>query len=137
MPIPKNIARFNRSVTNRVTRAIAGWAPGFAIVHHKGRKSGMDYRTPVNAFRHGDTLVIALTYGPDGDWTRNVLAASGCEAECGRKTLVLGEPRLVHDSTRRRVPLLVRPVLRLLNVADFLELAILPPATMTPHPTNV
>ena len=50
MPIPKRVAHFNKRVTNRVTRHIAGWMPGFAIVTHVGRRSGRTYRTPVNIF---------------------------------------------------------------------------------------
>ena len=79
MPLPRGVARFNRRATNRVTRRIAGWIPGFAIVLHTGRRSGRTYRTPVNAFRGGDGYRIALTYGADSDWVRNVMDAGGCE----------------------------------------------------------
>jgi hypothetical protein len=63
MPISKRVARFNTRVTNRVTRHIASWMPGFAIVCHVGRRSGRLYRTPVNVFRDGDRYLFALTYG--------------------------------------------------------------------------
>jgi deazaflavin-dependent oxidoreductase (nitroreductase family) len=125
MPLPKKLARFNRSVTNRLMLLLAGWAPGFAVLHHAGRKSGTPYTTPVWALRRANTLTIALVYGPDSDWTKNILAANGCEAEYGRQMLVLGQPRIVHDPTHNQAPAAARPLLRLLNVSDALELAIL------------
>ena len=78
MPLPDRLATFNRSVTNRIVRTFAGHLPWFAIVVHRGRKSGRIYRTPVNAFGIDDGFVIALTYGPDRDWVKNVLAAGRC-----------------------------------------------------------
>jgi deazaflavin-dependent oxidoreductase (nitroreductase family) len=124
MPLPRRLARFNRVATNRVTMAFAGWAPGMAIIEHVGRKSGKAYRTPVNAFRRGDTLTFALTYGPGSEWVRNVLAAGGCTARIGGETLRLIDPRLIHDEQRRAVPPFVRLVLRVLGAADFLELRV-------------
>ncbi|MFG1711043.1 nitroreductase family deazaflavin-dependent oxidoreductase [Nonomuraea sp. M3C6] len=81
MPLPEAVARFNRTVTNRVTMPFAGRLPGLAVVHHKGRRSGRSYKTPVSIFRRPDGYVAALTYGPDRDWVKNVIAAGGCELE--------------------------------------------------------
>src|SRR3569833_1710262 len=66
----KRVARFNRVATNQVLKHVAGWAPGFAMVVHKGRKSGREFRTPVNVFRTKDGIVVALTYGPGADWVK-------------------------------------------------------------------
>jgi len=129
MPIPKRVARFNKRVTNRVTRPIASWMPGFAIVSHVGRRSGRFYRTPVNVFRDGDRYLFALTYGPDSDWVRNVLAAGGCEIETRRRTVKLREPKLFTDPTRHLIPIPARWILRLVDVKDFMSLG---PASSTP-----
>jgi deazaflavin-dependent oxidoreductase (nitroreductase family) len=93
-----------------------------AIVVHVGRKSHRRYRTPVVVFRRGDHFLIALTYGPDSEWVKNVLAEGGCELEMRGRTLRLHQPRVVHDPQRQRMPLVVRVALGLLNVSDFLEL---------------
>jgi deazaflavin-dependent oxidoreductase (nitroreductase family) len=122
MPIPNAVARFNRTVTNRVTRPFAGRLPGFAIVHHTGRKSGRHYRTPVNIFPRHDGYIAALTYGPDRDWVRNVIAAGGCELEIRGKTLRVGEPEIFHDPARSDMPPGVRQFLGLIGVTDFLRL---------------
>ena len=75
------VAAFNLAVTNRITSRFAGRLPGFGIVTHVGRKSGKVYRTPVNVFRAPEGFLIALTYGRESEWVRNVLAAGGCELE--------------------------------------------------------
>lgn len=105
---------FNRSVTNRVFGRIAGWMPGFAIVHHTGRRSGNAYHTPVNAFRTEDGYRIALTYGSGSDWVRNVLAAGGCEIETRRTRIALAQPRIVPDPDHRWAPPGVRQILSVL-----------------------
>jgi hypothetical protein len=42
------LAKINIAFTNRITSLFAGWLPGFGILTHVGRKSGKEYRTPVN-----------------------------------------------------------------------------------------
>lgn len=121
MVLPKRLARFNRVVTNRVARPLAGWLPGFGVVIHRGRRSGRQYRTPINIFRTSDGYVAALTYGLT-DWVRNVLAAGGCELEIRGRRVSLTDPRLVHDPTRRDMPPVVRQVVGMIGVADFLHL---------------
>ena len=120
MPLPKALARFNRVVTNRVARPFAARLPGFAIVVHVGRRSGRRHRTPVNLFRAGDRYVIALTYGADSQWVRNVLAAGEFDVETRGRRVHLTEPQLVHDESRRLVPAPVRLPLRAADVSDFL-----------------
>ncbi len=122
MAIPRTVGRWNKVGLNRVTRHIAPWLPGFGVVVHRGRRSGRRYRTPVNVFATTDGYRFALTYGPDTDWVRNVLAAGGCELETRGRTVRLVAPRLYHDERRHGIRPLERQILRLLGVADFLVL---------------
>jgi deazaflavin-dependent oxidoreductase (nitroreductase family) len=46
-----------------------------AVVEHVGRTSGRGYETPVVAVELEDGYAIALPYGPNTDWLKNVLAA--------------------------------------------------------------
>jgi deazaflavin-dependent oxidoreductase (nitroreductase family) len=128
MPIPKAVGRLNKAGLNRVTKRIAPWMPGFGVVVHRGRRSGREYQTPVNVFATEDGYVLALTYGPDTDWVKNVLAAGGCELRTGGRVVRLTTPRLFHDETRRDIRPLERQVLRVIGVADFLALKTLPDA---------
>lgn len=121
MVAPRAIAKFNRRVTNPILSRVAVRAPGFAMIHHTGRKSGKTYRTPVNMFPHEGGYMIALTYGPGSDWVRNVLAAGGCDAVVRGKTIHLVDPRVVHDPQRHGVPAMTRPFLRVVGVNDFLH----------------
>jgi deazaflavin-dependent oxidoreductase (nitroreductase family) len=122
MAIPKSVARFNAHVTNRVSRPLAGRLPGFAVVTHVGRRSGRTYQTPVNMFRDGERYVIALTYGADTQWVKNVMAAGGCDVRTNGITVRLCEPRIFRDPERRLVPGPVRVALRILDVSEFMSL---------------
>ena len=121
MPFPRRLARFNRHVSNRLMRHVAGWAPGFAILMHVGRRSGHQYETPVNAFCTGDRYVFALTYG-ESDWVKNVLAAGSCRIRTRRHEVELTDPERLQDPGRRLVPVPARWILKLINVEDFLSL---------------
>ena len=122
MPLPRRLAGINRSVTNRVTGHIAGWMPGFAIVLHTGRRSGRTYRTPVNAFRIDGGYRIALTYGANSDWVRNVMAAGGCQIETRRKRVALTQPRILNDPSRKWAPPIVRQVLGVAGASEYMQL---------------
>jgi len=122
MPIPMAVARFNRSVTNRLIGPFAGHLPGFGILIHRGRSSGREYRTPINVFRRRGGFAIALTYGPESQWVKNVLAAGDCRIVTGGREHTLTNPRLIRDPSRRGVPPLVRAVLGLADVEYFLLL---------------
>jgi len=121
MPIPRRVARWNKVGLNRITRHVAPWMPGFGLVVHRGRRSGREYQTPVNVFPAEDGFVIALTYGADTDWVKNVQAAGGCELRTRGRALRVGSPRVYHDETRHGIRPLEREMLRLLGVADFLS----------------
>jgi deazaflavin-dependent oxidoreductase (nitroreductase family) len=124
MPLPRSIARANRRVTNHLLGGLATRLPGFGVVVHTGRRSRRQYRTPVNVFQRGDHYIIALTYGSNADWVRNVLADGGCTLETRGRALRLSRPRLFHDESRYAVPAPVRLILSLINVSDFLELTL-------------
>ena len=122
MVAPRAVARFNRLVTNRVLGKLAPVAPGLGMVVHTGRKSGRTFRTPVNIFRVDEGYLIALTYGPESDWVRNVLAAGGCDVISRGRTIKLTEPEVVHDPRRSRMPAFTRPIMAAVGVNDFLVL---------------
>lgn len=122
MPLPAGLARFNKQVTNRVARTFAGRLPGFAVLVHRGRRSGRVYRTPVNMFRAGNDVVLALTYGRDRDWVKNVLAANGCEVETRGVVMKVIEPRIADDPDCSAAPAAIRPFLKALGVREFMHL---------------
>jgi deazaflavin-dependent oxidoreductase (nitroreductase family) len=46
-----------------------------SVIRHVGRTTGRAYETPVGAVATDDGFVIALPYGPNTDWLKNVLAS--------------------------------------------------------------
>lgn len=123
------IRPFATHVFNRLSRRVAGWLPGFAILTNVGRKTGKTYRTPVNVFRQDDTYVFALTYGSDVHWVRNIVAAGWCVMRTRGRDVRLVEPEVFVDPECRAVPPVVRVFLRLDRVSEFLRMTPEPPAS--------
>jgi deazaflavin-dependent oxidoreductase (nitroreductase family) len=124
MPAPRSLARFNKRFTNRLTSKVAGYLPGFAIVSHVGRKSGRIYRTPVNAFRTDGGYIIALTYGAQSDWVKNVLAAGSCELQTRGRRVRLFDPCVVTDESKGWAPLPVRFILNRIDAPQYMRLSV-------------
>ncbi len=123
MPLPVRVARITRRLVNPVARTFAGRIPPFAIVAHQGRKSGKRYRTPMMVFHADGGFVFALTYGAKTDWLKNVEAAGGCRLIYRGREIALDRPRIAHGAEgRRSMPVLVRLVLRVLGVNDYLRM---------------
>jgi deazaflavin-dependent oxidoreductase (nitroreductase family) len=123
MPLPRSLARFNRVVTNRVFAPLAGRIPPWVIVEHTGRRSGRVYRTVVWAFPHDGDLVFALTYGPNADWVRNVLAAQSCRVKWRGRWRTFSRAELVRgEAALRLLPPLLRPLLRAAGIQSVVHL---------------
>jgi deazaflavin-dependent oxidoreductase (nitroreductase family) len=83
-PVLNAVRRFNRAIVNPRQMKSAGEPGAYAsVVRHRGRTSGRAYQTPVGAEATDDGFVIALVYGANADWLKNVLAS--------------GSATLVHD----------------------------------------
>jgi deazaflavin-dependent oxidoreductase (nitroreductase family) len=117
----RRTARLNRAVTNKVSIHLAGFLPGLGIVIHVGRRTRNVYRTPVIVFRTKDGFRIALTYGRASDWVKNAIAHGAVRLVTRRRVYELTEPELVTDPHRQHVPLLLRGLLHLLRVSEFLD----------------
>src|SRR5215468_12086124 len=106
MKLSRGTARFNKRVTNRIQGLYAWLLPPWAVILHRGRKSGHPYRTPLFAFRRDRTLVIALLYGHESDWLRNLRADGGGQVVRAGRTYAVGPPDVV--DTNASGPLLER-----------------------------
>ena len=128
------MARFNRIVTNPIQGVYAWALPPWTVVVHRGRRTGRLYRTPVVAFRHGRTLAMAVLYGSESDWVRNLLAGGGQVVRAGR-TYELREARLVARDGFRELPAPARLMGRLSGLVLVGELGgPLPGAGRGPRP---
>ena len=125
MPIPLWVTRFNRRVTNPVLGTISDRVWPLATLHHVGRSSGRRYRTPVFAFTTPRGLVIALTYGTQVQWLRNLEATGGARMVRQGRVLALSRPVRLHgEDGARLVPAAIRAGLRLMRVDDFVEVTV-------------
>lgn len=99
MQLPQRLAQFNRRVTNPIQKLWAGQVPPFGILEHVGRRSGRQYRTPLNVFPadiDGEPgVAILLTYDPERDWLKNLHAAGGGQLQRNGKTFGVSQPRTV------------------------------------------
>ena len=123
MKLSRRVAHFNKRVTNRIQGVYAWLLPPWAVILHRGRRSGRPYRTPLFAFRRDRALVIALLYGEESDWLRNLRAGGGHVIRAGR-TFTVRPPEVVDTSAAG--PLLAqlsRPARRYCRLAE--KLAIL------------
>jgi len=102
MMLSRRVARFNKRVTNRIQGLYAWLVPPWAVILHRGRRSGHEYRTPLFAFKHDRTLVIALLYGQRSDWLRNLRQGGGHVIRRGH-TFSLAPPEIVDTSEARQL----------------------------------
>jgi deazaflavin-dependent oxidoreductase (nitroreductase family) len=111
-------------VTNPLTLPLAGkrWNPIFAVVEHRGRKSGRSYRAPVAARRVEDGFVIALAFGAQVDWHRNLLAAGGGTIRWRGAAYPVAAPERIDAATGSAAfHLIQRVLLRVAGVAGFVR----------------
>ena len=121
MPIPKYITTINKHVTNRFILLFARWLPPFAIVNHRGRRSGRRYRTPILAFPTETGFVFALTYGRDVDWVRNLMASDNGRLEYKGKGIPIHMIRFEkYAEVSELFPYLVQLPLSLISIEDSL-----------------
>ena len=98
MLLSRRLARFNKVVTNRVQGLYAWIVPPWAVILHQGRRSGRWYRTPLLAFKRERTLIVALLYGEESDWLRNLRSAGGGRVVRAGRTYDMSDPRVVPTS---------------------------------------
>lgn len=106
---------------NPITRGIARSSFGpFGIIRHIGRRSGKVYETPIIVRPVKDGFVVELTYGPDVDWHKNVLAAGGCAVIWHKNEYAINEIEPLNAETGiAAFSRLQRFILRLLRRKDF------------------
>jgi deazaflavin-dependent oxidoreductase (nitroreductase family) len=106
---------------NPLTRRLARSSVGpFSIIRHVGRRSGKQYETPIIVAPINAGFMIELTYGPDVDWHKNIVAAGGCTVLRGRKEYIINRIEPVDTKTGLAAfPPSQRFVLRLLGRTHF------------------
>lgn len=92
----RTVRRMNRAVFNPDQMKTAGTPGAYAsVIRHVGRSSGRRYETPVGAAPTDDGFAIALPYGTQPDWLRNVLAAGSATLVHEGATYEVDQPEVV------------------------------------------
>lgn len=90
------VRRMNRRFMNPRQMRTAGTPGAYAgIIHHVGRTSGREYRTPIGVVPTDDGLVIVLPYGTRPDWLKNVLAAGTAHITHEGETFTVDSPEVL------------------------------------------
>jgi deazaflavin-dependent oxidoreductase (nitroreductase family) len=127
-----NLGAHGRSVIRLVARfvnpavmLIAGrrWMPILGILHHRGRRSGRLYATPLGMRPFAQGFIMPLTFGENAAWYRNVLAAGWCTVTYrGRKHKLVAPEIIDYGSAAPAFPRYERLQFRLLGINQYLRL---------------
>ena len=132
-PFVRTVIRPMTKVLNPLIVKLAGRRHfGMAAqIQHVGRRSGTVYVTPATAHIHGDVILIALTFGNQSDWVRNVRAADGATIGISGRAYHATDPQFL--SREEAGPLLKatfsalqRAGMRMLGVRQFMRLHAVP-----------
>jgi deazaflavin-dependent oxidoreductase (nitroreductase family) len=116
---------FVKRFVNPLLRNLAHSSRGpFALLRHIGRHSGKTYEIPIMVWRVKDGFVIALTYGPQVDWLRNLQAAEGGSLRWHKQEYVFQKPEFIDEQAAlRALPPFIRLFLGRLGTHEFVKLA--------------
>ena len=119
MKFPPAVERFQIKYMNPAIKRIARFLPSFAVVKHRGRTSGKEYETVVNAYRKGPVLAIMLAHGKT-NWVKNVLAAGEADMHLSGRDVHVTNPRVLPAGTDDdTLPQIVRTGARRMGVGVF------------------
>jgi EmrB/QacA subfamily drug resistance transporter/deazaflavin-dependent oxidoreductase (nitroreductase family) len=126
-PRARRVVRFAARFVNPLVLFIAGrrWMPIVGILHHRGRRSGREYATPIGMRPMGGGFVIPRTFSDNAAWYQNVKAAGeGRVTYLGRRYRVV-EPQVVDYATARAAfPRYERLQFRLIGINEYLRLRV-------------
>jgi deazaflavin-dependent oxidoreductase (nitroreductase family) len=117
------VRRSSRAMKPLILRHAGRAEAPTSVVEHVGRTSGRRYETPVVATEIDGGYAIALPYGPNTDWLKNVLAAGRATLRFDGAVHHLRKPRIVSiDLVDHRFAVKERRLHRRFGVRDALVL---------------
>jgi deazaflavin-dependent oxidoreductase (nitroreductase family) len=96
-PSPTRAPRTLSRLVNPVILLFAGTRlfPFYGVIQHRGRRSGLRYRTPVVVGATHDALVVPMPWGEHTDWYRNVRGAGECVIRWKGRDYRVGPPEVI------------------------------------------
>jgi deazaflavin-dependent oxidoreductase (nitroreductase family) len=125
-PLLLRVVRFG----TRLTRPLAGRRlfPLWAVLRHRGRKSGREYAVPVGVRGTAEGYFIALPFGDRTQWLHNVIAAGECTVRWRGTDIALADPTIIRaEEAAFAFPLVLRWMMRAAGAHSVLRLRLIEP----------
>ena len=120
MTFPRQMTAVSR-LLNPLALPLMRHVPPFAVLHHRGRRTGRSYETPVQALHTRDGWVVGLAYDHNSAWALNLLAAGGGEMTRAGHRYRITQPRRAGREALELLPALASLQMRLVGIDEFLE----------------
>ena len=120
MAFPRPLAALPRHL-NPLVQPLTRRLPPFAVLHHRGRRTGRSYDTPVQAYRTPDGWVVGLAYDRNSPFALNPLAAGGGEMTRAGRRYRITQPRRFGREVLFLLPALASLQMRVVGIEDFLQ----------------
>jgi deazaflavin-dependent oxidoreductase (nitroreductase family) len=130
-PRARRIVRLAARFVNPLVLLIAGrrWMPIVGILHHRGRRSGRAYSTPIGMRPLGDGFVIPQTFSDNAAWYQNAKAAGGASVTYLGHSYQVVDPEVVGYATAKAAfPRYELLLFRLIGINEYLRLRRVPEA---------
>ena len=72
----------------------------YGVVQHRGRRSGLNYVTPVFVRPTADGFVMPLGLGEEAGWFQNLRAAGGCVVRWNGRAYAVADPVVIERAAR-------------------------------------
>src|SRR5262249_38366625 len=120
MTFPRQMAALSRTL-NPLAMPLMRRLPPFAVLHHRGRRTGQAYDTPVQAYCTPNGWVVGLAYDRNSAWVLNLLGAGGGEMTRAGRRYRITKPRRVGREALELLPVWAVPQMRLVGIDEFLQ----------------
>ena len=135
-PRTRRLVRAVARVVNPLVLRIAGrrHMPVLGVVHHRGRKTGRPYATPLGVRpAAGGGFVMPLTFSRASHWYQNIQAAGWCVVTYqGADHIVAGPVIVDRAAAGPAYPRYERLALRLIGINEFVSLTEAPAGSAAP-----
>lgn len=102
------LVRFQRAVANPVSRRLAPYLPGQAVLRTTGRRTGRPHHTPVGGRLDGGSFWVVSEFGRRSDYVRNIEADPRVDVQLRGRWYPGTATVLTGDDARRRLRRLPR-----------------------------
>jgi deazaflavin-dependent oxidoreductase (nitroreductase family) len=120
MAFPRRMAALPR-LLNPLVLPLTRRVPPLAVLHHRGRRSGRSYDTPVQAYATPKGWLVGLAYDHNAPFALNLLAAGGGEMTRAGRRYQISRPRRVGREALKTLPALAALQMRAVGIDEFLQ----------------